>query len=79
MSRPAIREVAERAGVSTATVSRVLSPSGHKVNEKTRERVLLVAQELDYAPSALAQALLKRTSRLVGEWWGTAPTRTSPR
>ena len=66
VSRPAIAEVAERAGVSTATVSRVLSPSGHKVSARTRERVLLAARELDYAPSALAQALLKRTSRIVG-------------
>jgi LacI family transcriptional regulator len=58
--------VARRAGVSVATVSRVLSPSRHKVSRQTQERVRAAAQELDYAPSPLAQALARGSSRIVG-------------
>ncbi|MGH2369178.1 MAG: LacI family DNA-binding transcriptional regulator, partial [Chloroflexota bacterium] len=61
-----ITQVARRAGVSITTVSRVLSPSGHRVNAKTEERVRAVARELNYAPSPLAQALAKGTSRIIG-------------
>jgi LacI family transcriptional regulator len=65
-SGPPILAVARQAGVSISTVSRVLSPSGHKVNERTRQRVLDAARELRYVPSALPQAMLKHASRIVG-------------
>lgn len=61
-----IDAVARRAGVSITTVSRVLSPSGHRVSAETRERVLQAARALNYAPSALAQALARGTSRIAG-------------
>lgn len=51
-----IRDVAIRAGVSTSTVSRVLSGKSI-VNEKTRERVLLAVNELKYTPNTLAKSL----------------------
>ncbi|MBX7236848.1 MAG: LacI family transcriptional regulator [Caldilineales bacterium] len=53
--------VAERAGVSVATVSRVLNNSP-KVREKTKARVLKVMEELNYQPNASARGLaLNRT------------------
>lgn len=61
-----IAEIASRAGVSIATISRVLSPSGHPVSEKTRRRVLDVACDLDYHPSAAARALSTRRTWALG-------------
>lgn len=49
-SRPTIRQVAELAGVSRMTVSRVLSDRSDQVAEPTRQRVLEVVRELEYVP-----------------------------
>ncbi len=51
-----MQDVAQRAGVSVATVSRVLNGSD-KVIEETRERVLQACQELDYSLHLAAQRL----------------------
>lgn len=59
-------DVARRAGVSIATASRVLNGSAHPVSAPTRERVLAAADQLGYAPSALARALVTKRSRIVG-------------
>ncbi|WEG11844.1 LacI family DNA-binding transcriptional regulator [Pullulanibacillus sp. KACC 23026] len=53
-------DVARKANVSTATVSRVLR-NPHSVKEETRKKVLRVIEELNYQPNALARQL--RTSR----------------
>jgi len=50
------RDVAEKAGVSFAVVSRVLNNSGYVAQEK-RERVLQVAKELNYNPHPVAVSL----------------------
>ncbi len=60
-----IGEVAARAGVSTATVSRVLSGSA-TARPDTRQRVLAAARDLDYRPSAIARALKRRETRTLG-------------
>lgn len=52
-----IRDVARRADVSIATVSRVLNNSEHRVNPETRARVLTAISELDYSPNAFAKSL----------------------
>ncbi|GAU70897.1 LacI family transcriptional regulator [Streptomyces sp. NBRC 110611] len=54
-----IKDVAERAGVSVATVSRVLN--GRSPVAETRERVLAAVRELGYRPNNVARAL--RTAR----------------
>ncbi|MGA4508268.1 LacI family DNA-binding transcriptional regulator [Propionibacteriaceae bacterium G1746] len=61
-----LKEVAQRAGVSLATASRVLSGSPYPVSEELRERVMAVAEELDYVPNAQARALIVGSSRTVG-------------
>ena len=61
-----ISDVARLAGVSTATVSRVVSAAPYAVSPATRERVLDAARALDYVPNALAQGLQKSTSPVVG-------------
>lgn len=58
-------EVAARAGVSPATVSRVLN-GNYPVAESTRLRVQQAVRELDYVVNAHARALLHSTSGIVG-------------
>jgi DNA-binding LacI/PurR family transcriptional regulator len=53
---PTIRDVAQRAGVSLATVSRALNGSS-LVNEDTKRRIVAAAAELDFAPSLSARRL----------------------
>lgn len=59
-----IHDVARKAGVSAATVSRVLNTPAI-VREETRNRVLAVVQELSYVPNPLAKAFTHDRSRLV--------------
>jgi LacI family transcriptional regulator len=61
-----ITEVARLAGVSAATVSRVVSAADYAVSPKTRDRVLDAARTLDYVPNALARGLLKSYIPVVG-------------
>lgn len=60
-----IKEVAQRAGVSTATVSRVLNDSG-SVNEATRLKVKAAAHALKYKPNAVARSLIMSKTYTVG-------------
>ncbi|MGB3313067.1 MAG: LacI family DNA-binding transcriptional regulator [Albidovulum sp.] len=60
-----LRDVAERAGVSTSAVSRTFTP-GASVSAKTRAKVENAASELGYAPSALASALSTGRTKLIG-------------
>jgi len=60
-----IKQVAELAGVSIATVSRALSESG-PVSAALRRRVLAAARELSYQPSQAARNLRVGTSKTVG-------------
>ncbi|MDP2858317.1 MAG: LacI family DNA-binding transcriptional regulator [Bacillota bacterium] len=48
-----LQDVARRAGVSIATVSRVINKLPHPVTWDVRQRVLKAVEELDYHPSAL--------------------------
>ena len=67
-----IRDVARRAGVSTATVSYVLNDS-RPVGKDTRKRVLHAAEDLGYRPSVIAQGLKAGESRIIGYSWRPAP------
>jgi LacI family transcriptional regulator len=60
-----IVDVAERAGVSVATASRVISNSSYPVNIRTREKVLAAAAELKYTPNALARSMKTQRSNLL--------------
>ncbi len=66
-SAPRIRDVARRAGVSTATVSMVLNGvSGSRVATATRDRIQEVAAELGYRPNGLARSLRLQSSATIG-------------
>ena len=60
-----IYEIAERAGVSIATVSRVLNGS-EKVSPKTAARIKSIIKEEGYRPNAFARGLTTASMRLVG-------------
>lgn len=60
-----IRDVARQAGVSIATVSRVLNNSS-SVTQQTRELVLQTVEQLGYRPNANAQALASQVSDTIG-------------
>ena len=63
---PTARAVAERAGVSVTTVSRVISGQAAAIPQSTQDRVLAAARELHYRPNTLARALRKGTTQSIG-------------
>ena len=73
-STTTIYDVARVAGVSMATVSRVVNGNAN-VKEKTRQKVLDAIEELDYRPNAVARGLASKRTTTVGV---VLPTITSP-
>lgn len=61
-----LKTIAQRAGVSTATVSNVINGNNHKVSEETRRRVNEIIKETNYKPNAIARSLAKKESRIIG-------------
>ncbi len=61
-----IHDVARRAGVSPATVSRVLNRSSHPVSARGRRRVLAAVRQLSYIPNLLARSLLTQETSAIG-------------
>ena len=61
------QDIARASGVSTATVSYVLTGrTGVRISQKTRERVLETARRLQYRPNGLATALRKGRTNTIG-------------
>ncbi len=60
-----IYEIAKKAGVSIATVSRVVNNSPN-VKPETREKVEAVLKEFKYTPNAIARSLVKRATNTIG-------------
>lgn len=61
-----IRDVAQKAGVSLATVSRVLSDDGYPVSAERRQRVLDAVEQLQYTPNSIARSLRTDVSKDIG-------------
>lgn len=64
-STPTLHDVAQAAGVSLATASRVLNGSQRKVADSFRVRVEQAAAELGYIPNVSAQAIARGTSQVI--------------
>lgn len=60
-----IKDVAEHAGITVTTVSRVLNNRGY-ISDKTRQKVYQVMKELDYQPNAIARALVQKNTHIIG-------------
>ncbi|MEU5980194.1 LacI family DNA-binding transcriptional regulator [Streptomyces sp. NPDC047315] len=65
MSAPTVYDVAEKSGVSIATVSRVYR-NPDSVRAQTRDRVMEAARELGYVPSGSARGLASRSTGVLG-------------
>jgi LacI family transcriptional regulator len=61
-----IKEVAKAAGVSTATVSRVLNESKYIVSDDLRNRVIAAASKYNYTPNLIGRQLKSNTSKDIG-------------
>lgn len=63
--RTSLKDLADKLGVSIATVSRALRNS-HEVGEEMTQKVKKLAKELNYRPNPFAQSLLKEAPRVIG-------------
>ena len=62
---PKMKDIAREAGVSTATVGRVLHKTGY-VSPEAKERVDAAVRKLGYVPNGLARALTTKRSGVIG-------------
>lgn len=62
-----IFDVAQKAGVSQSTVSKVLNDSAHcRATQETRQHIRTIATELGYRPNAIARSLSRRRTDNIG-------------
>jgi DNA-binding LacI/PurR family transcriptional regulator len=61
-----LAEIARAAEVSVSTVSRALANGNYPLKEKTRQRILKLAEEMGYKPNLIARSLQSNRSHLVG-------------
>jgi DNA-binding LacI/PurR family transcriptional regulator len=64
-SPPTGAEISARAGVSKSTVSRALR-NDPRISAKMREKISTIAEEMNYAPNAIAKHLATQRSRIIG-------------
>lgn len=61
-----IKEIAEMANVSSATVSKILNGKDQYISEATRQRVLEIVDREGYIPNAIAKSLKMKTTKTLG-------------
>lgn len=61
-----LMDIAEKAGVSSTTVSNVINGNYHKVSQNTIERVQKIIDECGYKPNATARSLASKQSKIIG-------------
>ena len=61
-----IRDIAKAAGVSAATVSRIINHKDENISEETRRRVLQIIEEHEYVPYAKVRDRLLQSNRTIG-------------
>ncbi|AZA54753.1 LacI family DNA-binding transcriptional regulator [Chryseobacterium sp. G0201] len=67
MKRASIKDIARIAGFSVATVSYVLNKKeGSRISEATKEKILEVAETINYIPNKIAKSLKMSKSKLIG-------------
>lgn len=66
MKKVTMKDIANLAGVSKATVSMVLNNKDISVSESTRSRILKIAEELNYIPNGVARSLSTKKSQTIG-------------
>lgn len=66
MAKLTIKDIAELAGVSTATISNYLNGNYNKMSDKTRQQIAEVIGQANYHPSSVARGLAKNENRTIG-------------
>lgn len=61
-----LKELAKKAGVSTATVSMILNQKDQSISEATRNKVKALAKEYQYIPNTNARSLVTRKTKTIG-------------
>jgi len=61
-----IKDIARQAGVSAATVSKVLNRKDSFISGETRDKIWALVKELNYTPNSIARSLITRSSRVIG-------------
>ncbi len=61
-----LKDIARLAGVSTATVSKIVNGKDHDIGEKTIEKVKSSIQEQDYRPNSLARSMKTKVTKTIG-------------
>jgi LacI family transcriptional regulator len=64
-SEVSIKDIARKANISYATVSRALNDN-HGMREATRGRILQLAEQMAYTPNAIARGLVKKQTQTLG-------------
>ena len=60
-----LKDIAQKAGVSSMTVSRVMNGNIKDVSQKTSQRIQKIAKEMGYVPNSSARALASHSSRMI--------------
>jgi LacI family transcriptional regulator len=61
-----IKDISREAGVSTASVSKVLNGDYKNVSEDTKNKILRISKELKYRPNRLARGLVNNRTNIIG-------------
>ncbi|MCJ7688371.1 MAG: LacI family transcriptional regulator [Clostridiaceae bacterium] len=66
MNKVTMKDIAQMAGVSKATVSMVMNKKDASISKQTRNRVLEIAKEMRYTPNSIARSLSTKKSGTIG-------------
>lgn len=61
-----IKDIAKLAEVSITTVSMILNKKDKDISEQTRQRVLSIIKEYNYAPSSIARSMVTKKTKIIG-------------
>jgi LacI family transcriptional regulator len=66
MKKITMLDIAQKAGVSKATVSMVINKRDENISKSTRDKVLQIAQDMNYIPNSLARSLNTKKTETIG-------------
>jgi LacI family transcriptional regulator len=61
-----IKDIAQEAGVSTATVSKVLNKKDHHISAATVDRIMKIVKDYNYIPNGLASSMVTKKTKTLG-------------
>ncbi|OPJ57027.1 LacI family DNA-binding transcriptional regulator [Alkalithermobacter paradoxus] len=61
-----IKDIARLAGVSTATVSKIINNKDDSISKDTRDKVIRIMKESNYVPNTIARSLVTKKTKTIG-------------